>query len=120
MTDSKPKRIIRPYGDRMDDGVVQISFVLPVPPSEKAKEAARVFMKKMGFSDVKLATMEHVADNYSFFIAYGRSGMYLDYNENDAPEVTIRKLGFDELNAWIKETIGRKVVVFGACTGTDT
>ena len=81
MTDSKPKRIIRPYGDRMDDGVVQISFVLPVPPSEKAKEAARVFMKKMGFSDVKLATMEHVADNYSFFIAYGRSGMYLDYNE---------------------------------------
>ncbi|MFN7130661.1 MAG: OAM dimerization domain-containing protein [Myxococcales bacterium] len=120
MTDSKPKRLIRPYGDRMDDGVVQVSFVLPVPPSEKAKEAARVFMKKMGFADVKLATMERAADNYSFFIAYGRSGMYIDYNEIDVPEVIVRKLGFDELNAWIRTTIGRRVVVYGACTGTDT
>ena len=38
---AKPsKQIIRPYGDRRDDGVMQLSFTLPVPLSEKAKEAA--------------------------------------------------------------------------------
>ena len=31
---TKPtKQIIRPYGDRRDDGVVQLSFTLPVPLS---------------------------------------------------------------------------------------
>ena len=25
---------IRPYGDRLDDGVVQLSFVLPMPAGE--------------------------------------------------------------------------------------
>jgi len=41
------KHLIRPYGDRKDDGVVQISFVLPVPVSEKAKEAAAQVAKKL-------------------------------------------------------------------------
>lgn len=114
------KQIIRPYGDRRDDGVVQLSFTLPVPLSEKAKEAAAVFVKKMGFSDVKVAAAERAADSYTFFIVYARSGMYLDYSEIDVPEVIVKKMSFDDLNAFIKEKVGRRIVVFGACTGTDT
>ncbi len=114
------KQIIRPYGDRRDDGVVQLSFTLPVPLSEKAKEAAAQFVKKMGFSDAKVAAAERAADNYTFFIVYARSGMYIDYAEIDVPEVVVKKMGFDELNALIKEKVGRRIVVFGACTGTDT
>lgn len=114
------KQIIRPYGDRRDDGVVQLSFTLPVPLSEKAKEAAAQFTKKMGFSDVKVAAAERAADNYTFFVVYARSGMYIDYAEIDVPEVIVRKMGFDDLNALIKEKVGRRIVVFGACTGTDT
>ena len=38
--DWAPGELVRPYGDRRDDGVVQLSFVLPVPPSERAREAA--------------------------------------------------------------------------------
>src|SRR5216684_9428968 len=114
------KQIIRPYGDRRDDGVVQLSFTLPVPLSEKAKEAAAQFVHKMGFSDVKVAAAEPAADNYTFFVVYARSGMYIDYADIDVPEVVVRKLGFDELNRLIEEKIGRRVVVLGACTGTDT
>ena len=114
------KQIIRPYGDRRDDGVVQLSFTLPVALSEKAKEAASQFVKKMGFSDVKVAAAERAADNYTFFIVYARSGMYIDYAEIDVPEVVIKKMGFDDLNAFIQEKVGRRIVVFGACTGTDT
>jgi beta-lysine 5,6-aminomutase beta subunit len=36
------------------------------------------------------------------------------------PEVIVRKLGFDEINAAIAKQLGRKIVVVGACTGSDT
>jgi beta-lysine 5,6-aminomutase beta subunit len=114
------KQIIRPYGDRKDDGVVQLSFTLPVPLSERAREAALQFTRKLGFSDVKVAAAERAADSYTFFVVYARSGMYLDYAEVEAPEVVVRKLDFDELNRLVGEKLRRKIVVFGACTGTDT
>jgi beta-lysine 5,6-aminomutase beta subunit len=114
------KQIIRPYGDRRDDGVVQLSFTLPVPLSEKAKEAAAVLARKMGFTDVKVAAAERAADTYTFFIVYARTPLSLDYAEIDVPEVVVKKLGFDDLNALIKDKVGRRIVVFGACTGTDT
>jgi beta-lysine 5,6-aminomutase beta subunit len=118
---AKPtKQIIRPYGDRRDDGVVQLSFTLPVPLSEKAKEAANLLVKKMGFTDVKVAAAERAADTYTFFIVYARTPQSLDYAEVDVPEVVVKKLGFDDLNALIKDKVGRRIVVFGACTGTDT
>ncbi len=118
---AKPgKQIIRPYGDRRDDGMVQLSFTLPVPLSEKAKEAAAQFVRKMGFSDVKVAASERAADSYTFFVVYARSGMYVDYSEIDVPEVVVKKLGFDDLNKLIEDQVGRKVVVLGACTGTDS
>lgn len=114
------KEIIRPYGDRRDDGVVQLSFTLPVPQGERAKEAAALFVKKMGFSDVKVAAAEAAGEHYSFFVIYAKSGMYLDYAEVVAPEVVVHKLGFDELNQRIHEKLGRRIVVFGACTGSDS
>lgn len=112
--------LIRPYGDRIDDGVVQVSFVLPVAPSERAKEAARQMMAKMGFIDSKIATMEPAAQNYSFFIVYGHHPASIDLASIDVPEVVLKKLGFAELNAWVHSTVGRKLVVVGACTGTDS
>ena len=118
---TKPtKQIIRPYGDRRDDGVVQLSFTLPVPLSEKAKEAAAIMARKMGFTDVKVAAAERAADTYTFFIVYARTPHSLDYSEIDVPEVVVKKMGFDDLNALIKDKVRRRIVVFGACTGTDT
>ncbi len=118
---SKPAaHLIRAYGDRRDDGAVQLSFTLPVPVSEKAKEAARLFCEKLGLTDIKVASAEAVADNYTFFIVYAHTPVAIDYSQVDAPEVVVKKLGFDELNALIEEKIGRRLVVLGACTGTDT
>ena len=115
-----PRQPIRPYGDRRDDGVIQLSFTLPVPASEKAREAAAVFCRKLGLTDVKVAAMERAADAYAFFIVYARAPVVLDYAEIDIPEIALKKRGFDELNALIEAEVGRKVVVFGACTGSDT
>ena len=42
---------IKPYGDTMNDGKVQLSFTLPVPAGAEAVEAAKIFMKGMGFEN---------------------------------------------------------------------
>ncbi len=120
MPETKHRELIRPYGDRRDDGVVQLSFALPVPPSEKAKEAAVLLMKKLGFQQALVATMEPCGEGFSFFVAYGRTHAAVDFAAIEVPEVVVRKLSFDDLNAAIERELGRKIVVVGACTGSDT
>lgn len=116
----KEKHLIRPYGDRKDDGVIQLSFVLPVPASEKAKEAAALFAKKLGLSHVLVSAMEQAGESYSFFVVYGRTHAQIDFDSIEVPVVLHRKHAFDELNEVIKRDIGRRIVVVGACIGTDS
>ncbi len=110
--------LIRPYGDRRDDGVVQLSFVLPVPAGERAREAAAEVARRMGLGQVHVAAMERAADEYTFFVVYGRTPVAVDYALLDVPEVVTRK-GFDELNEIVAREVGRRIVVLGACTGSD-
>jgi beta-lysine 5,6-aminomutase beta subunit len=114
------KQPIRPYGDRKDDGVIQLSFVLPVPASEKAKEAAATVAKKLGLSHVLVACMEKAGEDYCFCVVYGRTHLQLDYAAIEVPTVVHRKHGFDELNQAIQRDVGRRIVVVGACIGTDS
>ncbi len=110
---------IRPYGDRKEDGVVQLSFVLPVPPSARAKEAALQLVKQQTFAEVSIAHMEKAGTNYTFFVVYAKTQLSVDYGAIDVPEVVLDKLGFDALNEAIERDLGRKIGVVGACTGTD-
>ena len=115
----EPGHVVRPYGDRRDDGVVQLSFVLPVPPGERAREAAAELARKMGMDQVHVAAMEPAADHYTFFVVYGRTSVSVDYGRLQVPEVIVRKKGFDELNEYALREVGRRLVVIGACTGSD-
>jgi beta-lysine 5,6-aminomutase beta subunit len=115
----EPGEIVRPYGDRRDDGVVQLSFVLPVPPGERAREAAAELARKMGMEQVHVAAMEPAADRYTFFVVYGRTGVSVDWSRLTVPEVVVRRKSFDELNEYALREVGRKIVVLGACTGSD-
>jgi beta-lysine 5,6-aminomutase beta subunit len=117
--DWEPSQVVRPYGDRRDDGVVQLSFVLPVPAGEKAREAAALLARKMGMQQVHVACMEPAAERYTFFVVYGRTDLSVDWGTLDVPEVAVRKKGFDELNEMVARQVGRKIVVLGACTGSD-
>jgi beta-lysine 5,6-aminomutase beta subunit len=110
---------IRAYGDRRDDGRIQLSFTLPVPPSGRAREAARRFAEGLGLKAVLVATMERAGADFSFFVVYGRTDVALDFDAIEVPEVTVPEWGFKEVNTQIKEKLHRKVVVVGACTGYD-
>ena len=110
---------IKPYGDTMGDGAVQLSFTLPIPSSDKAKEAAKQIGIKMGLQDVMVYHMESIDPNFTFFILYGKVPYELDLSSINVPTINKKVMDFYKINQVIKEEIKRKVVVIGACTGTD-
>ena len=46
MHPTAPSKPLRAYGDRDGDGMVQMTFVLPVPPSARAREAEKVLRQQ--------------------------------------------------------------------------
>ncbi len=110
---------LRPYGDIMDDGVVQVAFTLPVPYGPEAREAAIQLTQQMGLDEVKVATMEPAATGFAFFVVYGKMKHTVDYTKIKVVKVESPVHTMYETNALIKEQIGRRVVILGACTGYD-
>jgi len=115
----RPPQPVRAYGDRMGDGSVQMSFTLPVAASGRAKEAARQYAEAHGLRHALVTTMEKAGDDFSFFVVYGRSEHTLDFSEIEVPEVEVPEWTPKEINELIKTKLGRRVVVVGACTGSD-
>ena len=113
------KEPIRAYGDRKDDGRIQLSFTLPVPAGGRAKEAGKRFAEALGLKNVMVATVEPAGESFSMFVVYANAEVTLDWAEIIVPEVTTPTWGFKELNHLIEDDIGRRVVVVGACTGSD-
>lgn len=112
-------RKLRPYGDIMDDGTVQLAFTLPVEPSAEAREAAVQLVEKMGFDQIKVATMEKAAENFAFFVIYANLRHTVDYTRIRVLKVESKKRSREEIDEIIRTRIGRKLVVLGACTGFD-
>ncbi|MCU4175677.1 OAM dimerization domain-containing protein [Carboxylicivirga sp. N1Y90] len=110
--------MIRPYGDTMNDGAIQLSFTLPVPHSAKADEAARQYAKKLGFNEVEVVHSNPLSDKFTFFVIYGKTTQQLDYDKVEV-EAIEKTMDYYEVNNYIEENIKRKIVVVGACTGTD-
>lgn len=112
-------KAIRPYGDILDDGTVQVSFTLPVEPSPEAREAAVEFARRMGLDPIKVATMEKAGEGFAFFVIYGNVGKPLDFTRIKVLKVEAAKRSREEIDALIRDRIGRKLVILGACTGYD-
>ena len=110
---------IKPYGDTLDDGVVQLSFTLPLEWSEAADEAARRLVTAMGFNDVAVAEGRSVATGFSFFVVYARTNAAVDVDSVAASGPREKALSMDEVDALLRERFGRGVRVLGACIGTD-
>lgn len=110
--------MIKPYGDSWGDGKIQLSFTLPIPSGSQAKEAARRLATKMGLEEVQVVYMKDL-HGFSYFILYASCPHGVDLEE--IPDFGQREdaMDFAEINTFIQEQIGRKIVVVGACTGTD-
>ncbi|HEY6237111.1 MAG TPA: OAM dimerization domain-containing protein [Candidatus Elarobacter sp.] len=111
--------LIKPYGDTLDDGAVQLSFTLPIAWSEAADEAARQLVAKMGFTDVTVVEGRAIAAGFSFFVVYARTPVAIDVSQVHAPSVTHDVLSMEQVDELIAKRVGRKLKVAGACIGTD-
>jgi beta-lysine 5,6-aminomutase beta subunit len=111
--------LVRPYGDTLDDGAVQLSFTLPLEWSEAADEAARQLVAKMGFASVAVAEGRRIATGYSFFVVYARTPVAVDVRTISVPANKAAPMSMDEIDAFVRDRVRRKIRVAGACIGTD-
>ncbi|NLY86269.1 MAG: hypothetical protein GX077_07965 [Tissierellia bacterium] len=110
---------VKPYGDTMNDGMVQLGFTLPVPAGDEAVEAARQLVRKMGFDEPSVVYYKDLGIGYTYFIVYGKTIHTVDYTKIEVPKVDVDVMSKEEVEQYIKDNIKRNVVVVGACTGTD-
>lgn len=110
---------LRPYGDTMNDGKVQLSFTLPVKDDDKGAAAAVLMAQKMGLADPNVALRQKLDETFTFYVVYGAITHSVNYNEIVVQTVGDVAMEMDETNEYVKSHIGRKVVVVGASTGTD-
>jgi beta-lysine 5,6-aminomutase beta subunit len=111
--------IVRPYGDTTGDGMVQLSFTLPVPADKRAEGAALQLAGKMGLDPAMVVHSRPMGDGYTFFVVYGRVRHLVDLSQVQVVERDFPVLGAKEINTLIKQRLRRKLVVVGACIGTD-
>ncbi len=111
---------VKPYADHLDDGLVQLSFTLPVPHSLAARRAALELAGRMGFEEPEVVHYEQLTEGYTYFVLYGRCTQTVDFTALQGEGFDIQYMSEDEVERFAEERLGRKVVVVGASTGSDT
>ena len=111
---------VRPYADHLGDGLVQMSFTLPVPYSLAARRAALELAAGMGFEEPEVVHYEQLTDGYTYFVMYGRCTASVDFSALQGEGFDIEYMSEDEVERFVEEQIGRRIVVVGASTGSDT
>ncbi|WP_183092602.1 lysine 5,6-aminomutase subunit beta [Nocardioides stalactiti] len=112
-------QLVRPYGDTTGDGMVQLSFTLPVPHSKRAEGAAQQLAASMGLDPALVVHAKPMGDGFTFFVVYGRVHHLVDLDAVEVVERDYPLLTPKEVNASIKRSLRRRLVVIGACIGTD-
>ena len=111
--------IIRPYGDTTGDGMVQVSFTLPIAHDKRAEGAALQLAAKMGLAPALLVHAKAMGPDFTFFVVYGSATHLVDLREVEVIEREFPLLSPKEVNASIKKRLHRNLVIVGACIGTD-
>jgi beta-lysine 5,6-aminomutase beta subunit len=117
-------QVIRPYGDTTGDGRVQVSFTLPVPFGDateraRAEGAALQLAAKMGLDNAMVVHAKAIGPDFTFCIVYGQVRHLVDLAEVTVAEREYPLLSSREVNLQIRAGLGRKLVILGACIGTD-
>jgi beta-lysine 5,6-aminomutase beta subunit len=111
--------IIKPYGDTLNDGRMQLSFSLPVSPDETGKEAARVLLKKMGFDEIEICGTHDLHEGFTLFIAYASTSEHVDLSKIHVKTVETEVMSMEDTDEYIRSHFGRALTVIGACIESD-
>ena len=111
--------MMRPYGDTTGDGMVQVSFTLPMPHSKQAEGAAQQLARKMGIEPAMVVHAKPIGPSFTFFVVYGSVSHLVDLDAVKVVERAYPLLAPKETNLAIRTLLRRRMVVVGACVGTD-
>jgi beta-lysine 5,6-aminomutase beta subunit len=111
--------IVRPYGDTTGDGMVQLSFTLPLPHDKKAEGAALQLATRMGMDPAMVVHSKAMGPDFTFFVVYGAVNHLVDTSKVRVVEREYPLLTAKEVDVAVKRGLHRPLVVVGACIGTD-
>ncbi|MCD8480066.1 MAG: cobalamin-dependent protein [Candidatus Cloacimonetes bacterium] len=112
-------QIVKPYGDTLNDGKIQLSFALPVSADAKGKEAARVLILSMGFDEAEITCLRDLGEGFTHFIAYAASNASVDLSKIKVKVVETPVMDMEATEKYVEEHIGRELTVVGACIESD-
>ena len=93
---------LKPYGDTMNDGKVQISFTLPVPNNDRGTEAARALSRQMGLADPNVACARSLDKDFTFYVVYGSCTHTVDYTKIKVQAIEDVSMEMEEVDAFIR------------------
>ena len=115
--------LIRPYGDTTGDGMVQVSFTLPMSSlgdqAKVAEGAAAQLATKMGIDPALVVHAKPMGPDFTFFVVYGRVNHLVDVSQVEVVERDYPLLTPKEVNLAIRKGLRRRLTVVGGCIGTD-
>ncbi|MBN1672611.1 MAG: cobalamin-dependent protein [Kiritimatiellae bacterium] len=110
---------VKAYGDTRDDGMIQLSFTLPVPAGPKGLEAGKLYAAKLGLADIRVACAKPAGARFTFFVVYGRSAVAVDLESLAGVVERPVSMSRTQVDAYLTRHLGRRVVVVGAAVGSD-
>ncbi|HMA47769.1 MAG TPA: OAM dimerization domain-containing protein, partial [Frankiaceae bacterium] len=112
-------RYVTAYGDTTGDGMVQLSFTLPIPHDARAEGAALQLAGAMGLDPAMVVHAKGMGPDFTFFVVYGRVRHLVDLARVEVVEREYPLLSAKEVDLAVRSRLARKLVVLGACIGTD-
>lgn len=109
---------VMPYADIKGDGLIQLSFTLPIDQARVANKAALALLQKMGLEKGEVVHSAKLTDGFTYFIAYARCP-HQAVLEELSDDVEEQFMSRSEVEEFVWRTLGRKIIVVGASTGTD-
>ncbi len=113
------QRPVRPYGDKKNDGAVQLSFTLPIPKGAVAAEAAKRYVARLGIREPYVTLAQAIGPEFTFFVVYGRATHDIDVAGIAAEEAPAADLSREQIDAEIGRRFGRRLVVLGCALESD-
>jgi len=110
---------LRPYGDTMNDGKVQLSFTLPVKDDDKGLAAAKQLAMAMGIREPGIAYHTPLDKEFTFYVVYGGITHSVDYTQIKVDAAPGDQMSMEEIDTFVRNSIKRRLIVVGASTGTD-
>lgn len=110
---------IKPYGDTLNDGRMQLSFVLPIDGDERGKEAAKQLLKQMGLYDIEICYVNNLTQGFAHFIVFASTSAVVDVGKISVKTAASPPMTMQQIDDYIEHNIGRELTVIGACIESD-